>query len=96
MLLAEPIYDKTVFPDPRRQSGEIAIAADQAEALEASGMQQIHRVDDQGAITGILSNGVPVLLNGMNGVLGELYLPATEVWRGEVTRCVAPSRARDA
>ncbi len=52
------------LPDTGRQAREVAVAGDQAEAVETVGVEQVHGVDDHGAVGGVLAYGVVELLDG--------------------------------
>ena len=41
------------------------------------GIENVHCVDDHRRIRGIFSVGVAVLLNGIDGILEELFFPAS-------------------
>ena len=47
-------------------------------------MQQVHRVDDQCDVRGVLAFGVGKLLVGIDGVLLQDIGPRSEVWAGKV------------
>ena len=65
-FLTEAVHQQTFFPDARCQARKVAIAGNQAEAIEATGVEQIHRVDDHGAIGRVLPT-VAELLDGLDG-----------------------------
>jgi hypothetical protein len=79
LLFAKAEDHQPVFADACGQAGEVAVAAHQAEAVEAPGVEQVHGVDDEGAVAGVFAGGVAVLLDGMDGVFGELEAPAGQV-----------------
>lgn len=84
LLFAEPVHRQTGFPDARRQPGEIAVGGDQAKAIDPARVEQIHRVDNQRRVGGILSRGVAELLDRLNRHRVQRLLPAFEIGRGPV------------
>lgn len=57
--------------DARCQAGEIAVGGDEAETVETAGVQQVHRIDDQSDIRGILAAGIGEVLVRLDRVPGE-------------------------
>lgn len=53
----------------------IAVARNEAEAIHHAGVQDVHRVDDHGAVCRILANGVTELLDWLEGVEIKCVLP---------------------
>jgi len=84
LALANAEYLLPRFAQPRGQAGEITVAGDQAEPLEATGIEQVHRIDDHRAVGGVLAHGVAELLHRLDGVMQEHFLPLAEVRRGPV------------
>jgi hypothetical protein len=78
------IHAQTVFANARGQPREVTVAADEAETSKAAGMEEIHRVDDQSAVTRVLADGVAVLLNWVKSVVRDDIAPGGEVLSGEV------------
>ena len=67
-----------------RETGKITVARDDAETIEARGVEQIHGVDDHCAIRGVLSSRVGELLDRLDRVLQQAVFPAAEVRFGPV------------
>ena len=80
----EPVHGHPRFPQPRRQPREVAVARDDHEALQVPRVEQVHRVDDQRGVGGVLAAGVGELLHRLDRVAQQLLLPAGEVRRGPV------------
>jgi len=70
---------ETLFADPAGQAGEIAVRGDQHEAVEPPGMQQVHRVDHQGDIAGVLADGIGGLVVRHEPEFGVKVGPAFHV-----------------
>ncbi len=64
---------------PGRQPGEVAVAGDDREGVERAGVQQVHRVDDQRGVRGVLAGRVGELLDRLDGVPVQLLLPAHQL-----------------
>ena len=47
-------------------------------------MEQVHGIDNQCTVASIFSDGVPVLLNGVDAVIGKGFAPASQMRRREV------------
>ena len=75
----EPVDGHPRLPQPRRQPREVAVAGDDDEALEVARVEQVHRVDDQRGVGGVLAAGVGELLDRLDRVAQQLVLPADEV-----------------
>ena len=84
VFLADAHHEKAFFTDAGGEAGVIAVAGDQAEAIHAAGVQDIHGVDDHGAVGGVLADGVAELLDGLDGVRLQRILPAAHVGGGPV------------
>ena len=69
---------------PGREPGEVGVAGDDREGVEVAGVEQVHRVDDQRGVGGVLAHGVGELLDRLDRVAVELVLPADEVLRRPV------------
>src|SRR5690606_29489752 len=84
LTLAEAVDGEPLLADARGQAGEVAVAGDDAEAVEVAAVHQVHRVDDQRAVRGVLAGGVVELLDRGDRVGQQPVLPAAEVPRGPV------------
>ena len=82
--LADAHDEEAHLPDPGRQAGIIAVARDDAEAVDQVAMEDVHGVDDHGAVGGVLADGIAELLDGLDGVVVESVLPARHVDRRPV------------
>ena len=85
LFLAKSIHRQTRFPDSCRQFGKIAVAAYQAEPIKTPGVQQIHGINNERAVCGIFSFGIPKLLDRLDGVLQQKIFPAAKLRLGPVT-----------
>src|SRR6185312_1409090 len=74
----------TVSPDARGEPGEVAVAGDDAEAVEAPGVEQVHCVDDHRRVGGVLAHGIAELLDRLDRVAQQHLFPAVEVGLGPV------------
>ena len=84
-----------LLADARGEAGEVAVRGDEAEAVEAAGVQQVHRVDDQRDVGRVLAGGVGELLLRQDGVPGQHLLPAGLLALGEVAVDAAQARLAD-
>ena len=84
LLLAEAVDDETGFADARGEPREIAVARNDAETAEPAGVEQIHRVDDQRRIGRVLAGRVAELLDRLDRVRQQRFLPALELRAGPV------------
>ena len=93
--LADAVDVEPLLADARGEAGEVAVGGDEAEAVEAAGMQQVHRVDDERDVGGVLAGGVGELLLGQDGVRGPGPSPSRPAgpWRSR-RRCGAGSPRR--
>jgi hypothetical protein len=83
-MLAEPEDLESGFPQAHGQPGEVAIARDEAEAVKALGVQEVHRVDDQRAVRRVLARGVRELLDWLDSVALQHLLPGGAGRRREI------------
>src|SRR5690606_30995461 len=83
-LLAETVHGQALLADTRGQAGEVAVAGNDAETVEIARVHQVHRVDDQRAVGGVLAGGVVELLDRRDRVGEQAVLPAAKVARGPV------------
>ena len=84
LLLAEAEHVDALFADAGGKPCEITVGRNQAEAVETAAMEEVHRVDDEGDIGGVLPRGVGELLLGDDGVLGQEIGPCLRAGAGEV------------
>ena len=66
------------------QTGEVAVARNEAEAVHLVRVQNIHRVDDHRRVGGVLARGIAVLLDGRDGVFEQHPLPPSHGGLGPV------------
>src|SRR5690606_21518819 len=64
-----------------------AVGGDDAEAVDQAAVQQVHRVDDQRRVGGVLAGGVGELLDRLDRQALQVLLPAPQVGRGPVAVC---------
>src|SRR5690348_9310272 len=81
---AETVHHQPGFADTPGEAGEVAVAGNDAEAIQAARIKQIHRVDDQRRVGGVLAACVAELLDGLDGLLQQFLLPAFEMGVGPV------------
>jgi hypothetical protein len=62
LLLADPVDVEPLLADAAGQPGEIAVGTDQHEAVEAARMHQVHRVDHQRDVGGVLAHRIGGLM----------------------------------
>jgi len=79
LLLADAHDESPFLADARGQAGVVAVAGDDAEALDQFTVHDVHGVDDQGAVSGVLAHGVAELLDGLHGVVVQGVLPGVHV-----------------
>jgi len=84
VLFAIPIDQQAFFSDPACQPGEVAVARHNTEALESLGMQEIHCVDDKGAIARVFMNSISELFNRLDGIGEQRFPPRCKVCGGKV------------
>ena len=78
-VAAEAVDDLAGLAQPQRQAGEVAVAGDERERLDVAGVEQVHRVDDQRRVGGVLAAGEGVLVHAADGAGVELVAPAAQV-----------------
>ena len=79
LALAETEDELPVLAEPGRDAREVRVARDDAEAVQVLRVEEVHGVDDHGAVRGVLARRVGELLDGLDGVLEELVLPGAQV-----------------
>ena len=78
-FLADAHYEEPFFTNAGSQAGVIAVAGDQAETIHPAGVQNVHGVDDHGAVGGVLTDCKAELLDGLNGEGVQHVLPAAHI-----------------
>jgi len=78
-LLAQAQHVFFRFPQAGGQPGEVAVGGDDAERVDLGLIQQVHGVDDQRGVRGILAADVGVLLDGLDAVVQHHVLPAAHL-----------------
>ena len=63
----------------RAAPGKVAVGGDEAEPVEAPGVQQVHGVDDQRDVGGVLAGGIGELLLRQDRVPSQHALPSGEL-----------------
>src|SRR5205807_7857775 len=79
LLLAETIDRKTILSDARGKACKVAITRNEAKAPQFPRVQQIHCVDDERAVTGILTDCITELLDGLDRMFEQHCAPAMQV-----------------
>ena len=88
LLLAEAEDVDALLADAGGEPSEVAVGGDQAEAVEAAAVEQVHRVDHQRDVGGVLAGRVGELLLRDDRVLRQHVAPSLEplAWRNR-RRC---------
>ena len=76
---AEAVDRLAGLAQPGREPGEVAVAGDDREPVEGAGVEQVHRVDDQRGVRGVLAGRVGELLDRLDRVPVQLLLPAHQL-----------------
>jgi hypothetical protein len=84
LLLAEAEHVDALFADARGQPREVAVRRHQAEAVEPPAMQQVHRVDHQRDVGGILAGRIGELLLRHDRMSRQRIGPRLRARAGEV------------
>ena len=84
LLAADAVDRATRLLQPGREPREVAVAGDQDEAADVAGVEQVHGVDDQARVGGVLAGRVGELLHRLDRPAVELGLPAREPRAGPV------------
>jgi hypothetical protein len=84
LLLAEAVHVHALLADAGGEPGEVAVGGHEAEAVEAAAVKEVHGVDHQGDVRGVLARGVGELLLGNDGVLRQDVGPGLRAGAGEV------------
>ncbi len=92
LALAKAVRHEALLADARRQPREVAVAGHQAEPVHRAAVEQVHRVDDQRAIGGVLAGRVAELLDGLHRVRQQLRLPLGQLRRRPVAVGAAHAR----
>ena len=58
------------------QPRKVAVRRDDAESVQIAAVEQVHGVNDHGAVGCIFAGGVAILLDGNDGVVQQHILPA--------------------
>lgn len=82
--VSEAVDGDALLADPGCESGEVAVAGDEAEAGEAAGVEEVHGVDYHCSVGGVLAGGVAELLDRHNGVLEQAFSPTLHERAGPV------------
>ena len=84
LALADADHVEPLFADPVGERGEIAVGTHQHETVEPAGMQQVHRIDHQPDVRGVLALGIGGLLVGDEAERMDLLRPGLQPRRGPV------------
>ena len=77
--LAESVHRHPRLAKSCRQPREVAVARNDREALHVACIEQVHGVDDQRRVGGVLATRVGELLNRLDRMAEQMLLPADEV-----------------
>lgn len=70
-LLSETVHVYALLSDTRGQASKITVGRDKAKAIETTGMEKVHCVDNQSNVRGILATGVREVLVRLDSMRGE-------------------------
>jgi len=79
LLLAETIRDQPFLADAQGEPREIAVAGNEAKAVESLGIEQIHRIDNHRAVSGVFPDRITKLLNRLNGIIQQHGFPPVQI-----------------
>ena len=83
-LLAHAEHKDFGFAESRREARKVGVRGDNAEAVKTPLIEQVHGIDDEGGVRGVLAGYIGVLLYGLHGVVEYHIAPASHLWRGPV------------
>jgi len=92
LVFAEAVDVHALLADAGREPREIAVRRHEAEAVEAPAVQQVHGIDHERDVGGVLARDIGELLLRNDGVLGQDLGPGLQARAGEVA--VDPAHAR--
>ena len=84
LVLPEHVDLLARLAQPVGEAGEVAVAGDQRERLDVAVVQQVHRVDHEREVGGVLAGRVGVLVHRAQAEAVELARPLGEVRVGPV------------
>ena len=84
LLFADTHHEDARLTDACRQPRVIRIGRDETEPVHYGGVHDVHRVDDHGAVGGVLADGVAELLNGLERVEVQRLFPRVHAVRRPV------------
>ena len=84
LLFSNPHNEDACLPDAGSQTSVIAVRRDQAEAIDHACVQDVHCIDDHGAVGGVFANSIAELLDGLEGVIVQGFLPGIHAVGGPV------------
>jgi hypothetical protein len=67
-LLANTYNQQALLTYSCGQPGVVAVAGNEAKPAARAAVQDVHGVNDHGAVSGVLADGIAELLDGLNGV----------------------------
>ncbi|SOE06297.1 hypothetical protein SAMN05518800_6934 [Variovorax sp. YR752] len=79
LALAKAIDHLPSFSHTRRQASEIAVARNDAETVHIARVKQVHRINDEGRVRGVLTLRIGELLDRLDRVAMQMRLPAGQV-----------------
>lgn len=85
LALAEAEDHESLFSKSHGKAGTVAGVRDQTESVEVSGVEQVHRINGERAVCRVLPSRIGELLNGLNRILLEDFLPCRICLRGEIS-----------
>lgn len=84
-LFTKPKNHQALLAQAHRESGEITVTGYQAETIESSRVQQVHRIDNQRAVRGIFPGRISKLLNRLDCVSLQHLFPRRTGWGSEIS-----------
>ncbi len=79
LLSADAVHASSRLSQPHGQTCEVAVARHEEEDVHVSGVQQVHSIDGERGVRGVLAGDVRRLLHRLDGVQGQLTLPPAQV-----------------
>lgn len=85
LLFTKAEDSKSLFTQSHCEASEIAVAGNQTEAIEFTRVEQVHRINDEGAVRSVLPSRIRKLLNRFDCVPLQHFLPRGTRRSGKVS-----------
>lgn len=79
-----PVCSESRLSDASGEPREVAVRRNQTKTMKAARVEQVHGIDDERRVGGILACGVAELLHWLDCHFVQHFFPAFEVRRGPV------------